>query len=188
MSQIFIFDTETTGLPEWNKPSGDVSQPHIVELAGLLVDENTREVVKTMSLIVKPDGWVIPQVVIDIHGITNDHAEEVGISEKDALEQFLKMWSGHRRIAHGTTSDNRIIRIAAKRYRQDAVEPWKAGAYHCTGQMAKKAMGIKGRRIPKLSEAYAHFFGKEPETSHRAMADARSCMAIYFAIKDGGAS
>ncbi len=183
-NKLFFFDSETSGLPVWGKPSGDDCQPHIVQLAALVVDADTRKVENMMDVIIKPDGWVIPQEVIDIHGITNDHADELGVPEERALSTFFGLWAGAKRVAHGTTFDNRIIRIAAKRFRQDSVDPWKAGEYECTGQLAKKVMGISSRRIPKLSEAYSHFFGKEPEVSHQALPDAKSCMEIYWAIKD----
>lgn len=186
MSAIFIFDTETTGLPNWNAPSGDDSQPHIVEIAGLVVDEDTKEIVDMMNLIVKPDGWEIPKEVIDIHGITNEYALDVGVDEASALGDFMDMWAGKKRVAHNTTFDNRIVRIGTKRFIQDAVDPWKAGEYECTARMAKKIMGIGGRSVPSLSDTYMHFFSKVPNITHRAMADARSCMDIYFAIKETG--
>lgn len=183
MTNLLFFDVATTGLPQWGQPSGGEAQPHLVQLAGLVVDADTRKVLNMMDVIVKPDGWEIPRETVEIHGITTDHADEVGVPESEALGVFLELWGGLKRISYGVTFDNRIIRIATKRYRQDAVSPWHAGKSECASKLAKEAMGISGRRGPKLVEVYAHFFGKEPEISYAALADAKSCMEIYFAIK-----
>jgi DNA polymerase III subunit epsilon len=184
-----FYDTETTGLPNWNEPSESEGQPHIVQLAALLVDVGTKKVIQSMDVIVQPDGWEIPKEVTDIHNITTEYATQVGIPEPVALQVFLKMWavSGFR-IAHNQTFDARIIRIATKRYCDESViDAWKAGAYKCTGLLAKPIMkmlpkGKFGYKMPKLSEAYQHFTGKEIQDAHTAMADARACMDIFFAI------
>ncbi len=192
MRQIIFFDLETTGIPVWGKPSESDGQPHIVELAALVVDEDTRTVIQGFNVIVKPETWVIPQETTDIHGITNAHAMDVGIPEHLVLDVFLAMWNGRLRVAHNTTFDNRIIRIAIKRYCSRATaDAWKESQYMCTGLLAKPIMkmplaGKRGDKMPKLSEAYLHFTGKELEGQHTAMADVRACMAIYFAVKDRG--
>lgn len=182
MSNIIFFDTETTGIPNWKTPSGGDDQPHIVSLAALMVDEETREVIQSIDLIVNPDGWEIPQDTIDIHGITNEMAHEVGIPEHIVLGIFLSMWQGRKRIAYNTTFDNRIIRIATKRYSSPSmIDNWKEGDYECAMIASKKAMGVKS---VKLINAYKHFTGNELEGAHNAMNDTKACMEVYFAIKD----
>ena len=179
---IIFFDLETTGLPNWKTPSGGEDQPHIVQLAAVQVDIESRKVIQSIDLIVKPDGWEIPQETIDVHGITNEHALAVGIPEKDVLEIFLNLWHGNKRVAYNTTFDNRIIRIATKRYSDEQmIEYWKGGDYECAMMMSKKAMGVNS---VKLVEAYKHFTGKELENTHSAMADTLACMEVYFEIKD----
>jgi len=182
MSELIFFDTETTGIPDWKIQSDDEKQPHMVQLAAVKVDKESKEIISSIDLIIKPTEWVIPQETIDIHGITNDHAMEVGMSEKNALAIFLEFWGGSKRIAFNTTFDNRIIRIATKRYANESIiDNWKAGDYECAMIKARKIMGGKN---PKLSAAYKHFTGKDLENAHTAMADALACMSIYFAIED----
>jgi DNA polymerase-3 subunit epsilon len=182
MSNLIFLDTETTGLPNWKTPSGGDDQPHIVQLAALHVDSESRQIIQSIDLIVKPDGWEIPQETIEIHGITNEHALEVGLPEKDVLEIFLSLWHGNKRVAYNTTFDNRIIRIATKRYSDEQmIEYWKEGDYECAMIMSKKAMSVKS---VKLIEAYKHFTGSELQDAHSAMADTKACMEVYFAIKD----
>lgn len=59
MNLLLVFDTETTGLPDWKKPSGSDEQPHIVQLAAHLVDDDDRKIIHTIDHVVKPNGWEI---------------------------------------------------------------------------------------------------------------------------------
>lgn len=182
MTEIIVFDTETTGLPDWKAPSGGENQPHIVQLAAHQVDVENQKIIQTLDVIVKPDGWEIPQEVIDIHGITNEYAHDVGIPEPLALDMFLAMWNGRKRVAFNTTFDNRIIRIATKRYSPEPViDAWKSGEYECAMIGAKKAMSMP--KNPTLEVAYKHLTGKELENAHTAIADVNACLEVYFAIK-----
>jgi len=191
-NEVIFFDTETTGLPDWKSPSEAENQPHIVQIAARLVDMESLEIKQTLDLIIKPEGWTIPQETTDIHGITTDHAMNVGCSEKQALELFLNMWDGRLRIAHNTTFDNRIIRIASKRYCDESIsDAWKDGEYQCTGILSKPIMQMMpknkyGFKMPKLSEAYKFFTGKELENAHNALADVDACMEIYNCILHNG--
>lgn len=188
MKTILFFDTETTGLPVWKEPSGSDKQPHLVQLAAILCNADTREIIDTMDVIIKPDGWKIPQVTIDVHGITNVIASENGIAEKFALEQFLKLRGDADRVAYNKTFDQRIIRIATKRYSTDEViEKWAIkDDFHCAMMLSKPIVKCpaktKGKfKTPKLQEAYKHFFGKEFDGAHNAMADTIACMEVYWA-------
>jgi DNA polymerase-3 subunit epsilon len=183
---ILPFDTETTGLPDWKSPSGAEHQPHIVQLAAILADPATRKDIATLDVIIKPDGWDIPQETIDIHGITTERAMDEGIPEAEALDQFIELYRQcSLRVAHSTTFDNRLIRIALKRYRPDLIrdDEWKDKAkYFCTLMNARKIMG--GKDGHTLGECYHYFFGKPLEGAHNAMVDTRACMEIYWAMQD----
>lgn len=188
MNLGLFFDSETTGIPDWKSPSDGENQPHLVQLAAKLVDINTRETVDAMNHIIRPDGWIIPQETIDIHGITMDRADAEGITEKQALFLFLEMWRrSDKRIAHGVTFDNRIIRIGTKRYCDDnMIDKWKNGQYECTGRLAKEIMfpGQKGFKIPSLVNAYKYFTGLPLVQTHDAADDVDACIELYFAIMD----
>lgn len=192
MKQVIFYDTETTGLPDWKSPSGSDSQPHIVQLGAILCDLDSREVIEELDVIIKPDGWEIPEETIEVHGITNERALNEGIPEQETIERFLKLRGQAHRVAHNRTFDQRIIRIALKRFfTEEDQEIWAEKEDHeCTMLMAKPIMqlppkGHYGYKNPKLEQAYEHFTGKELQNAHTAMADARACMEIYFAILDG---
>lgn len=183
MKTLFSYDTETTGLPNWKIPSDDPSQPHIVQLGGILVDADTRKEIASLNVIIKPDGWEIPEEVSAIHGITTEYALEVGVPEQQALEMMLSLRADAERIAYNKTFDQRIVRIAAKRFlNEEAMDKWAVKEdHHCSMRMAQSVMGGKN---PKLIDAYKHFTGRDLIDAHSAMADAKASLEVYFAALD----
>ncbi len=185
MTHIVVFDAETTGVPHWKDPSEAEHQPHICQIGAHLVHFESRKVVQSIDLIVKPDGWVIPPETIEIHGITTEHALDVGIPEKQAVELLTAFCEGRKRVAFNTIFDNRIIRIATKRFSSEQViNAWHEGEYECAMIASRKIMGGKQ---PTLAEAYKYFTGKDLQNAHTAIADANALMEVYFAIKDHSA-
>lgn len=191
-----FYDTETTGLPLFKEPSEHPDQPHIVQLAALLVDLDSRQVINSMDVIICPDGWTIPAEVAVIHGITTERAIDQGVPEGSAIGVFMDMWGQSQiRIAHNEPFDARILRIALMRFADEATaDHWKAGQAECTAKLATPickipptpkmvAAGFNKFKTANLGEAYRHFTGKELENAHSALADVQGCMEVYFAIK-----
>ena len=195
--KILFFDSETSGLPLWKEPSSHPGQPHIVQLAAVLLDIETGERNSYQS-IVRPNGWTIPDEVAAIHGITTERATAEGNAEEFVLAIFNLIWKrAEKRVAHVETFDARILRIAYKRFAGDAVaDAWSPGQAEDTAVMAEPIVRIPatdrmvefGRgaqfKKPKLIEAYRHFFGRDFSDPHSAMADVMACMEIYLAIKE----
>lgn len=188
--KALIYDTETTGLPLWREPSEDPRQPHIVQLAALLVDLDTRVTVASLDLIVKPEGWEIPADVSKIHGITTEHARQVGVDECDVVGVFGQLWKAAAvRIGHNESFDARIVRCALMRFHGIGFGPhpdaWKDGEAECTMRMATPICNLG--KFPKLVEAHKILLGRELTGAHSAMGDAVGCRDIYFAMKDRAA-
>lgn len=196
MKPILVFDTETTGLPDFKAPSEAPHQPHIVQLAALLVDPDSRATIASMDVIVRPDGWTIPDNVAAVHGISTERAAALGVSESIALGLFLDLWGrAAQRVAHNESFDARIIRIAQHGFDCGDLDAWKAGKAECTARLATPLCqipptekmvraGFNKFKTPNLGEAYRHFIGRELENAHSAMADVLACRDIYFAMKD----
>lgn len=198
MNLALIYDTETTGLPDFKALSEAPHQPHIVQLAACMVDLDTRQTISSMDVICRPDGWTIPDDIAAIHGITTELAMDVGIPESLAVGMFMEMWSGRLRIAHNEPFDARILRIALMRFEDEqTADKWKAGTSDCTAMLSKPILNLPPTermkatnfkvKTPTLGEAYRHFTGKELENAHSAMADVRGCMEVFFAIKGAAA-
>lgn len=184
-----FYDFETTGIPQWSIPSEDPCQPHIVQIGAILHDPITRTEA-LIDVIVRPDGWEIPEETVALHGITMERAMDEGIPEKDAIDMLVELWrQADQRVGHNERFDARICRIGLKRYfGDDLADEFKAGAAECTGLLAKPIMCLppKGRygwKMPSLAEAYQHFIGGEIRGAHNALADTRACMQVYYAIK-----
>lgn len=198
MSLVLVYDTETTGFPDFKAPSEAPHQPHIVDICGLLFDEDSRELVDSFEAMVKPDGWAIPTEVAAIHGITEERAMAEGIDEMEALEGFRALYSrAASRIAHNESFDARIVRIAYRRMWDEAeADRWSSRHYaFCTCNAAKPivnlpptpkmvARGMRGPKPPSLAEAVSHFFGETLSNAHRARPDAEACARVYWALLD----
>lgn len=203
MNAALFYDTETQGLPDFKAPSEAPHQPHIVQLGARLIDMDTRKSIASMDVIVKPNGWTIPEEVSKIHGITTEHAMDVGIPEEMAVEMLLAMWAGRPLIGHNEQFDRRIIRIGIKRFIDPldtnlvipVSDEWKAAKGECTCLLATpickipptakmKAAGFNKFKSANLTEAHLHFTGQPLKDAHSAMADVDGCLAVYWAIKD----
>lgn len=195
MSLIYFFDTETTGLPQFKLPSNDPIQPHLVDVAALLYDD-AGTLVDSFETIIRPDGWVIPDEVAAIHGITTEMAMDLGMPESEALDGFMAIHErAGLRVAHNRQFDDRIMRIALMRYRgEDTAEAYKAGSGFCTMNATRDLVkcpptekmiraGFTKYKNPTLAEAYRHFTGEDLQGAHRARADAEGCALIYFALQ-----
>lgn len=194
-----FYDFETSGLPLFSQPSEDPAQPHIVQVGAQLVNMDTRIVVQSLDVIVRPDGWIIPDDVAAVHGITTEMAMDLGVPESTAVEMLLHLWKPEAprlRIGHNESFDARIMRIGLMRFMDEAMaDSWKAGAAECTQKMATpickipptekmKAAKRFHHKSANLREAYEFFTGKTLDGAHNAMVDVDGCKTVYFAIKD----
>ena len=186
MNLVLAFDSETTGIPIWSEPSDSETQPHLVQLAAVLVDLDTGTHYGAMDVIIRPDGWTIPDDVLEIHGITTEHALEVGIPEETALAMFMALAEGRCVLGYNTPFDKRMIRIALKRYTEGEaqMDAWKDCESLCAMQAARKDMGVKSI---KLTEAYRLYMGRELVGAHSAMADTLATIDVYREILRGQA-
>jgi DNA polymerase III epsilon subunit-like protein len=184
---LFFFDTETTGLPLWRDPSDDPRQPHLVQLAALLCEEDG-EIVDTYSTIVDPGpGVCFEPEALKAHGITPERAAAEGCSPNEALDRFFNMCRrGRMLVGHNISFDIRIVRIAAARVYG---KKWDNEApTYCTMKRSTNICRIphanprhaQDWKWPRLEEAVRHFFGEGLEGAHDALVDVLACHRIYF--------
>ncbi|MBA4359302.1 MAG: 3'-5' exonuclease [Pseudomonas sp.] len=195
MNLLTPYDTETTGLPLFRDPSDDPRQPHLVDIC-ILAYSPDGTLVDSFEAMVRPDGWVIPNEVAVIHGITTEMAMDMGIPESEALDGFMAIHErAGLRIAHNIQFDDRIMRIALSRYRgKEAADAFKTTPGYCTCQNSKNIVQCpptekmiragfgKQFKVPTVAEALLHFTGEDLVGGHRARPDTEACARIYFAM------
>lgn len=185
-----IFDTETTGKAHFDLPVDDLSQPRLVQLAGLLLDANLEERA-AFCFLVKPDGYEIPKEASSIHGITTEIAQASGFSPDDVLEFFARFTTGViERVAHNQDFDSLVIASAYCRLGQINYLARIPQAL-CTMRLMTdrcKLPGKYGFKWPKLEEAYRHCTGSELSGAHDALVDCRACATIYRWLRNSRAT
>ncbi|MBS1060733.1 3'-5' exonuclease [Gluconobacter sp. Dm-44] len=189
---ILFFDTETTGFAKPGLPTGHEDQPHCVQLAAILTDDQGREEA-CVNVIIRPEGWTVPDATAAIHGITTEKAARYGIREQVAAVLFYDLTSrADLLVAHNIKFDRQIVATMFARAKRTE---WKLPeAQFCTMEAATplvnlpptprmRAAGIIKPKAPKLEECIQHFYGETLEGAHDALVDVRACARIYFEMK-----
>lgn len=189
---VLIFDTETTGLPEKNKHED--LQPHVVQLACTLVDNNER-IVSQLNHIIKPEGWDIPKDSIDVHGITMEMATKYGLSRQAVLIMFANLVKkADILVAHNAQFDLKILNLQYKR--QGTQSPLIGKEIYCTAANSVNIMKLpptermkqygygQSFKTPNLQELHVHLFSWwDGARAHDAMGDVDACMRCYYKLK-----
>jgi DNA polymerase-3 subunit epsilon len=189
-----FFDTETTGLPDFKLPAEWEAQPRICQLGAIVTDRDGR-VKAEANLLIKPDGWTIPDAATAVHGISQADAEKYGVTMKGALSVFARLLKmADTLIAHNLRFDLFLLEIEAHRTGMLDGKLDLPPSCFCTMTSSinvlqlpptqkMQAVGFTKFKNPNLQEAYRHFFGREFEGAHDAMADVRACRDVFFALK-----
>ncbi|WP_336764340.1 3'-5' exonuclease [Asaia sp. VD9] len=186
---ILFFDTETTGLPNYGLPTNHEDQPHVVQLAAILTDERGKEQAQ-LSVIIKPDGWIIPEGAARVHGITTEKASRYGIREVVAAGAMYDLCcAADTIVAHNIKFDRQIVGTMFAR----AGRGWKLPERQaCTMMNASPIVNLPPTermiaagygdkpKAPSLAECIRHFYGEELDGAHDALVDVRACKRIYF--------
>lgn len=187
MVRLF-FDTETTGLPKsFRAPSTDIDNwPRLVQLSWILADEHKE--LSRADLIIKPDGFEIPEAASNVHGITTEMALKNGISAKNAVYYFLGAAKcANVLIGHNVSFDTNVVGAELVRaYGKDYI-------YGIPTQDTMKSSidlcaipGVRGFKYPKLIELYRKLFGHDFEDAHNSMADISATYECYWKLVELG--
>ena len=78
--RYLFFDTETTGMPDdFDAPVTDTENwPRVVQIAWAHVSTDPHAIDRTLSYIIRPDGFTIPKDAAEVHGITTERAVAEG--------------------------------------------------------------------------------------------------------------
>lgn len=199
MSLILFFDTETTG--KWNKrkPSAHPDQPRIVQIGAMLVDSETRAEVMRLDVIVYQDiasfsdeAFVNFQGASQVHGMTQEKIEALGVNENATLDIFCDMVDrADLLVAHNIQYDVGVINNAAQILSgNSAMTVFGGKPQFCTMKAAipvckfpnKNGFGSYG--WPKLEDAVRKLLEREPTAAHSAIGDVIDCRDLFFYLQD----
>lgn len=182
MTDILYFDTETTGLPprgaDYHKDYKEY--PYIVQIAWSIGD-------KTKSYIIRPNGWIIPPEVVEVHGITTERALSEGIDMQTALSEFFHdAYNAKYVCAHNIYFDTSIIKAnvlkieGQSEFYDNVVTPaLDKGKRIDTMRKTIKFVNAtfpdgRAGKFPKLEELYAKIFQGETFPAHDALEDVKA--------------
>lgn len=186
-----FFDTETTGLPKnWNAPVTDLSNwPRLVQLAFVYYKDGFE--VERKDYIIKPEGFVIPDDVLKVHGITNGIANRDGVLLQTVLSEFANLiMQTDFLVAHNMSFDQMIV--GAEFLRKGLPNYFDKKTTICTKEISTNfcaipsSSGFKEFKWPKLSELHIKLFGKDFTNAHNAMVDVEATAKCFWEMKNKG--
>jgi len=165
-TRIVAIDLETTGL--------SAARDRVVEIAAVSW-QNGRET-GNFNTLVNP-GRSIPAAVIAIHGITDEMVSDQPIIA-EILPSFLEFCSADVLVAHNAPFDLQFLQMECQR----TGFTLQHGMVADTRELAKSYMP----RCPNYRlETLKTVLGFGDHQSHRALDDARDCLAIFLAFMQG---
>lgn len=185
---VLFFDTETTGLPDFNSPPEADHQPRLVQLGCILSPIEHYDPRAEVNLLVSPDGFTIPEQATAIHGIDNEMAMDSGMDLRTAVMIFHELaCKSNIVVAHNIQSDNFVMRGECSRMKLSNPADAEYNDLQCTMLQSMPILRIPGRygkyKWPSLKEAYFHFFRSPLLREHDAMADVRACALIWYEMR-----
>lgn len=189
IDRYLFFDTETTGLPQnYNAPSSDIKNwPRLIQLSWIITDQ-FQNILAKHNHIIKPNGFVIPNESMSVHGISTEYAKINGENLDEVLDLFESdIKSAKYIIGHNIDFDKKIIE--AEFYRENKVLSWKGTISLCTMKSAIdfcKLRNFYGYRYPKLQELYNKLFGTDFENAHNAFSDISATVKCFWEMVKRG--
>lgn len=185
---VLMVDVETTGLALNSEvPCTECPEnwPRMVRLSWLVVD-GSGTIVHDGDMIVCPRGFIIPEEVVDIHGIDTATALREGVELSEALEALAADAKGCvRLVGHNIWFDRNVIGAECRRL--GLSDMLDGMPMVCTMKMSTAFCAIPHPvyvyKWPRLSELYYILFGHELENAHNGAADVRAVHDCYVQLK-----
>lgn len=160
MTTIYIA-TDTSGLWKWKENTDHPGQPHLLRLAMLRDDDDTRP----LSTLVKlPQGVVIEPGAAYAHGITSDIAARATAEAGDVLDDLMPTILAADAIVGFGADFHRKVLEATMHRTGHLVPEWRK-QWRCAMNAAAEVMRLElisqGQwKTPSFAAAYRHFTGE----------------------------
>lgn len=194
--RLFI-DTETTGLPLNDKATYTNldNWPYLVQVA-LIIEDDNYGILARRNIILKPDGYSIPESSAKIHGISNTKALKEGEDRKQVIGFLdLVLCNSNIIIGHNVSFDlnmikAEIIRVKGKenalfvKQKHDIIDTMNLGVDICKiPNLSCYSSQNQSYKYPKLDELYYKLFNEHFGNQHDAMADIQATYDCYYELK-----
>lgn len=188
----FIFDIETSGLPQSPALKRKRGYPppeelkaydtaRVVSIAWIIIDPITKEIIQQEYYIVKPD-FDIPEEASNIHHITTEFATLNGIDIMqiyDALHKALKRVETI--LSYNLAFDYNVLKSSLIRHdKSDIISELDKKNQECIMLLSQQYRNIT--YFPRLSDMHKYVFNTPIQDAHNAMGDVISCYKIYKKI------
>lgn len=180
-----VFDTETTGLFNFDLPADDPSQPRLLSICAILLDENMEEVDRMYEYI-KHEGLVIDEdgEACKVNGITQDVHDNEGKPFPEIWERYGHMTDACCGItSFGIGFDQKMLRGEARRY--DLPDRYGFRPTWCMISNLHKLPQV-GRRMKLVEAAVKIGIDVDQERAHLADYDTELAVALYRAYQEEG--
>jgi DNA polymerase III epsilon subunit-like protein len=196
--KVLVFDTETTGLQEKGASIYDKSKwPYIIQLSYIYYDlSNNSALIKNNYIKIAKSVIITPES-FNIHSISREILDSVGINIVDALKDFNNYLKDcDIVVGHNISFDKRLIFVECFRHnikqyltqfnkQGQIVKPefctMKNTADFCKLERLSKTNQVYNKN-PKLSELYSLLFPDEPlpTEQHNSLIDVAMTLRCYM--------
>jgi len=166
-SCLVALDLETTGL--------DTASDRIVEMAAVHWEDG-RETGHFQALV--HPGCPIPPTAIAIHGITDAMVADCPPAA-ELLPAFLEFCRATAVIAHNAKFDIGFLRAECER---TGLTLFTSPVIDSCAMARRRMPGLPNYRLETLKR----LLGRGPRQDHRALQDARDCLAVYLQAVEAG--
>lgn len=193
-TKVLLFDTETTGFYNSKLALNDPKQQYMIQLSAYLIEPGVNEPIDGITIAVKPDGWVMPQDLVDKlgHGMSTQWLTENGSPAVHAAAHFQDLMRQCNLISSfGINFDIPVIKNVYMRLGwEGALITISETSLFCVMKMAigickipptpaMLATGRKHYKTPNLAEAYSIILNKKLVGAHDAKNDTLALIEIF---------
>lgn len=181
-----IVECATSDKLDYRLPADDASQPRLAQLAIILLDD-VQGAGKHLTYTVRPEAWSMAADAASATGLSDETLARDGNPLHFAVSAYANLIVEHRVIvSYSTTSVLKIMRGECRRLdhtdfyeRTSSIELMRALTDICR----IPNVGRKGYKMPKMSEALAHFKIDAPDIRDAATT-ARLSLGLFRAMVD----
>lgn len=191
-TKVLFFDTETSDFIKKALPADDPEQAWTVQIGAILATQE--EELDKMNTIIQANGRSMGYYAEKIHGISIDKADEEGVIEHEAAEEFgLLLIQADLIVCHNFDFDWKFVTQMLERNMDKLSDEARSSFYldtpsFCTmkDKTVKNYVNAKNKKgqtkWPKLIELHEKLFDVGFDGAHDAFADITATKDCFFEL------